>query len=428
MPFFLWVGWFYARPKRSLSASAHGCYYIRKMTRPEKKIFATLFFSIFAAVTGVGIVVPLLPVYANNLGASGLYIGMIFGAFSLSRTILLPYFGRLSDRRGRKPFIVAGLLAYSVVSIAFIFSKTVETLIIIRLFHGMASAMMMPVIQAYIGDITPAGKEGFSMGVFNMSMFLGLSLGPLAGGVIKDHFSLQAAFICMGSLSMVGFLLSIIFLPPTSTERVLANAKVPKGLKALMSDSYITGLFSFRFAYTACIGIIWGFVPVYADARFGLSSALIGVLVTIGVFLSGLIHAPMGYLADRFSRVKLVVIGGILVAVSVWGFGLANSFWGMMTASIFFGLGGGISNPALTAMGVRKGSQAEAMGSVMAYLTVAHSLGMLAGSLLGGMMMDLFQLRQAFLLGMLIMLAGVVAFYLLTRPEPAAVPSVVQGS
>ena len=72
----------------------------------DKKIFGTLFFSIFTAVTGVGIVVPLLPVYAHDLGASGLYIGLIFGVFSLSRTVFLPYFGRLSDKKGRKPFIV----------------------------------------------------------------------------------------------------------------------------------------------------------------------------------------------------------------------------------------------------------------------------------------------------------------------------------
>ncbi|MBW2575913.1 MAG: MFS transporter, partial [Deltaproteobacteria bacterium] len=77
------------------------------MNKIDKKIFGTLFFSIFGTVTGVGIVVPLLPVYAHNLGASGIYIGLIFGSFSLSRTFLLPYFGRYSDKKGRKPFIVA---------------------------------------------------------------------------------------------------------------------------------------------------------------------------------------------------------------------------------------------------------------------------------------------------------------------------------
>ena len=95
------------------------------MNTTDRKIFGTLFFSIFAAVTGVGIVVPLLPVYANSLGASGLYIGLIFGAFSLSRTFFLPFFGRKSDQKGRKPFIVTGLLSYAVISVAFILSTGV---------------------------------------------------------------------------------------------------------------------------------------------------------------------------------------------------------------------------------------------------------------------------------------------------------------
>ena len=125
------------------------------MKKFDKKILATLFFSVFVNVTGVGIVVPLLPIYAHDLGASGFYIGLIFGAFSLSRTVLMPYFGRLSDQKGRKPFIVLGLLGYALISIAFIYSRNVTTLIGIRLFHGVASATLMPVIQAYVGDITP---------------------------------------------------------------------------------------------------------------------------------------------------------------------------------------------------------------------------------------------------------------------------------
>ena len=148
---------------------------------PDKKIFGTLFFSIFATVTGVGIVVPLLPVYAHDLEASGFYIALIFGAFSLSRTLCMPYFGRLSDKKGRKYLIVTGLFSYSIISIAFIFSHNVETLIAIRFIHGIASAMTMPVTQAYVGDITPAGSEGSIMGIFNISVFFGLSIGPLIG-------------------------------------------------------------------------------------------------------------------------------------------------------------------------------------------------------------------------------------------------------
>ncbi|MEW6670958.1 MAG: MFS transporter [Thermodesulfobacteriota bacterium] len=387
------------------------------MNKQERKIFGTLFFSIFAAVTGVGIVVPLLPVYAHGLGAGGLYIGLIFGAFSLSRTVFMPYFGRLSDKKGRKPYIVAGLMAYALISIAFIFSTGIKTLIVIRFFQGIASAMIMPITQAYIGDITPPGREGFSMGLFNMSVFCGLSIGPLAGGMINDHFSLSTAFTAMGILALIGFFSSLVLLPPVLSEPAMRCSKKPSGWKRLLKDRNIAGFFSFRLAYTICIGIIWGFLPVFAAAEFSLSSSAIGILVMLGVLISGLIHTPMGFLADKINRRMIVLAGGLITGFAVLSFAWAGGFSDLFLASVLFGIGGGVSMPALMALAVLKGSRANAMGSVMALLTMAHSLGMLVGSLLGGLTMDIFSLRLAFGLGSAAMVAGTVLFMFCTAPK-----------
>jgi MFS family permease len=375
------------------------------MNKLDKKIFGTLFFSIFAAVTGVGIVVPLLPIYARDLGSSGIYIGLIFGSFSLSRTFFLPYFGRQSDLKGRKPYILPGFFAYALISVAFIYSTTVNSLIVIRFFHGIASAMLMPVIQAYIGDITPKGREGITMGLFNMSMFLGLSLGPLMGGIINDQLGLQASFLCMGVLAFIGFCLSLWLLPPTSSERIPGYRNSPVSWRILLGDRHLTTLLVFRFAYVVCIGIIWGFIPLFADQQFGASSSQIGVLIMLGVMISGLFHVPMGYLADRTSKKMMVITGGLIVSYAIFSFKWAGQLQDLVVATIFFGLGGGISMPALMALAVLKGSRIRAMGSVMALMTVAHSLGMLAGSFLGGVMMDLFQLRWAFPTGAAVMVA-----------------------
>lgn len=389
------------------------------MDKLDKKIFGTLFFSIFAAVTGVGIVVPLLPIYAHDLGASGLYIGLVFGAFSMSRTFFLPYFGRLSDLKGRKPIIVPGFFAYALISVAFIYSEAVNTLIAIRFFHGIASAMLMPVIQAYIGDITPSGREGTTMGLFNMSLFLGLSLGPLIGGVIKDSFSLQTSFICMGSLALIGFFLSLWLLPPTSSEPGIKTRNASFSWKTLLYDRHLVGLFLFRFAYLVCVGIIWGFIPLYADTKFAVSSSLIGVLIMLGIFISGLIHIPMGYIADRISKKLMVVVGGLIVSYAILSFEWAGQVQDLVMASIFFGLGGGIAMPALMAMAVLRGSKTNAMGSVMALMTMAHSLGMLSGALLGGLTMDFFQLSWAFPLGAVIMTICTGLFLMGTNAQKA---------
>jgi len=385
------------------------------MEKINKKIFIALFASLFTAVTGVGIVAPLLPVYAHDLGASGLYIALIFGGFSFTRTLFLPWFGRLSDQKGRKPFIAIGLFAYFIISVAFIFFQDIKGLVLLRMIQGVASAMIMPVAQAYIGEITPKGREGISMGLFNISVFLGLSIGPLLGGAIKDYVSLQAAFGAMGGLSFAAFCLSFFLLPPTREEQTVIRAYHPAPWGRLLRDREIVTISLFRFVYTTCIGIIWGFLPVYGDMKFALSSSAIGVLVVLGVSVSGLMHVPMGMMADRMDKRILVVTGGVITTLAILLVGKAEGFWGLFAANVIFGIGGGISMPALMALAVISGSKTEAMGAVMSLITVAHSLGMLCGSLVAGAVMDFFNLQYAFFLGAIIMAAGTACFVSGTR-------------
>jgi len=250
-----------------------------------------------------------------------------------------------------------------------------------------------------------------------MSIFFGLSLGPVLGGSIKDYWSLDASFLSMGILSLVGFFLSISFLPPSNEEMVMKKKRSPLPWKRLLQDREIIGLFCFRLTYTACIGIIWGFLPVFADTQFALSSSNIGFLVMLGVFISGIIHLPMGYVADRISRRMMIVFGGMLVAGGMIYFTRSASLTDLIVASILFGLGGGISMPAHMAIAVFKGNQSDAMGSLMGLMTMAHSLGMLMGSSFAGLMMDIADLRDAFFLGAVISFAGVLLFFAFTNPN-----------
>ncbi|MCK5312257.1 MAG: MFS transporter [Desulfobacteraceae bacterium] len=380
----------------------------------QKKIFITLSFTIFITVTGVGIVVPLLPIFAHELGASGLYIGLIFGSFSLSRTILLPIFGGLSDKKGRKPFILAGLLGYAITSLAFIFTTSVESLIIVRFFQGIASAMIMPVVQAYVGEITDKGSEGYSMGLFNMSMFASLSLGPLIGGALKDAFSMDFAFGCMGAFSAMGLFASIFFLPPVNKENVSARVQSPLSLLLLTKNLDIMALILVRLAYTACIGVIWCFVPLFADKAFSLSSTETGFLLMIGIFISGILNLPMGYIADRTNKNLMVIIGGIMCSFAMYLLTISVSYYDLVISVAVFGFGGGIANPALMALAVIKGEQANAMASVISLITVGHSLGMLIGSVAAGIIMDISSLSHVFPCGLILMAAGVLAFIILT--------------
>lgn len=376
------------------------------------KIFNTLFLAVFVTTMGAGMVAPLLPVYAHDLGAGAFQIGLIFGAFSLTRSIFVPYFGKLSDRKGKKPLLTYGLFIYFFLSLLYTLSKNVEALILLRLGQGFASAMILPVAQSYVGLITPTHKEGRIMGIFNISIFGGLSLGPLLGGVVTDWLNIQVAFLSMGALSFSGFLFCLLLLPAESSpeQRNPSSSGKPVSYGDLMKTPSVISLFTFRACFTVCMGITWTFLPFVASTELGLSSSAIGVLVMSNVFVAGLFQVPMGYLADRFSKRMLVSAGGVLAVISILYLGFASSFTELILANGFLGLAGGISFPAIMALGVIEGRKTNAMGSLMGLLALAHSVGMFVGPLLAGMLIDFFSLDSVFISGAIIMVAGVLVF------------------
>jgi MFS transporter, DHA1 family, multidrug resistance protein len=373
------------------------------MSKTNTQIFMTLFTAVFVTTMGAGFVAPLLPVYAHDLGAGGFEIGLIFAAFSLTRTLFVPYFGKLSDRRGKKGLLTTGLLLYFLLAILYVLLKGIVFLILLRLAQGFASAMILPVAQAYVGDITPRLKEGRVMGLFNLSLYGGLSAGPVLGGVVRDSFnSMQAAFMGMGILTCMGFILCLLFLPPEKQESEKKGGfqtQVHTGYLVLLRSRAVFSLFAFRSCFTTCIGMVWAFLPLLASNRLNLSSSAIGIVVMINVFVSGLLQVPMGYLADRYSKKTLIIGGGLAGILAILYLNHASSLAQLLLANALFGLSGGISFPAIMAAGVIEGRRHGAMGAVMGILALGHSLGMLAGPLLAGGLLDFFPRIPIFWVG-----------------------------
>ena len=178
-----------------------------------RKVFPILALSMFSSMLGVGIVAPLLPIYADNLGATGIWVGIIFAAYGASNTIITPIAGRLSDHRGRKLFLSIGLLSHSIISLGYIWVGNVSQLSLVRLLQGVAGAMTLPIAQAYVGDISPKGEEGKWMGYANAAFFSGFGFGPIIGGALTEHFGMNVAFFTMSALNLLAFLIAIFLLP-----------------------------------------------------------------------------------------------------------------------------------------------------------------------------------------------------------------------
>jgi MFS family permease len=130
----------------------------------------------------------------------------------------------------------------------------------------------------------------------------------------------------------------------------------------------------------------------------------------LGVILSGATQVPMGMAADRLDKRRLTGLGGVIAGVGLGAIQWAESYAGLAALIIVFGIGGGICMAAHMALGVRKGGRMNSMGSVMAILTAAHSLGMMAGALIAGVAMDVVGLRAVFPLGSAIMLLCTLIF------------------
>ena len=377
-----------------------------------KKAFPILALCMFSAMLGVGIITPLLPIYAQNMGASGIWLGIIFAAFGVTNSISTPIIGKLSDRKGRKLFLSIGLLFYSATSLGFIMADSALQLSLVRLVQGIAGAMIVPIAQAYVGDISPKGEEGRWMGYANAAFFSGFGFGPLIGGTLTEQFGMNAAFYSMGSLTLLASIIAFLFLPEIYRQKTVESRHY--SYREMSRSNMVKGIFSIRLVQAIGRGSIMTFLPVFAGTYVGLSTSLIGVLIAVTVLLMSLLAPIGGRIADRFKRRNLVVIGSVIFLSSLATIPMAESFWQLLGVSFAIGIGGAVSMPAVTALAVEQG-RTYGMGSTMAMLMLAMSLGMIIGPIMAGVIADTMNIYSVFYLIAGVIVAGTGLFLRFTR-------------
>ena len=377
-----------------------------------KKVFPVLALAVFSSMLGVGIISPLLPLYAENMGATGIWLGIIFAGFSVSRAIIMPIAGRLSDRYGRKRFLSTGLLLYAIISLCFIWANSVSQLALIRLLHGIAAGMIMPIAQAYIGDISPEGEEGKWMGYFNAAFFTGFGFGPLIGGTLTEHLGMTIAFSTMSGLNLLAFLVVILFLPEIRQRKMAASSH--PSFREMSASGMVRGLFSFRLAFSLGRGAFACFLPIFAGIYLGLSPTLIGVLLAVNILLMSLLQVYGGNIADRFNRKALIIVGCLINLTYLAMIPLGGNFWQLLGICALGGLGGAIAMPAASALTVEEGRR-FGMGATMGAFAMAFSIGMAVGPLLSGVIADLVSINSVFYFGAIMGLIGTGLFVWFTR-------------
>lgn len=387
----------------------------------QKHTLITLLLSVFIALLGIGIIVPIMPVFAKELGAGGFALGMIIAAFSVTRGLFQPIVGNLSDRWGRKGFLMSGLLIYGLVGLLIPMARDVNHLILIRGFHGVGSAMIVPIGMAYMSLLAPAGHESRYMSYLNVAIFCGIGCGPIIGGILSDLWGFSSVFYTMAGLSLTALLLVVIYMP-----RQVAGAEVKEGgfVKSLVSmvrSRKTAGILIARYATMIIMVPSMAFLPLLMSEWEGITGLQIGFVIACRTLVNAVLQVPFGKLADRYSKRKIFIVSCLLISVIVYCIPFCQTvavmavvylLLGVVEAAIWAVLGGYASLEAKAHYG---------HGTMMGMFGFAMSAGVFTGAVLAGTVMDGFGIAQAYhVTGVVVLLLSLVSYYMIAGAEKKA--------
>jgi len=369
-------------------------------------VFLPLFLAVSIAMMGLGIIAPILPLYVREFGAGGAALGAVFAAFSISRFALGPMVGVLSDRIGRKKLILGGLAIYALVSLLYVVAQNLWQLGLFRLLHGAGSIMVTPIAQAYVGDLTPEGREGRITNLFYASMFAGMALGPLFGGYLVARGSFALPFYAMGALSMIALIGVTLWVPddvrsrPPDVPRTVPNLRAAFGAPAVLG---IVVYFASRGLWRQSFNSFW---PLLAD-HYGHAEASIGLVLTGYLVGEGLFQIPFGYLADRFRRLPQIALGGLLSPIPMLLVPSVPGLWGVVLLSVFMGITSALGRASILAIRTQLG-RTYGMATLAGVQNSAFAVGQMLGPIAAGVAFDLAGMAAPMYVGGVMGMTGAV--------------------
>ncbi len=362
----------------------------------RRRIFVSLYGAVFASMLGIGIVVPLLPEYALSLGATGFGVGLIFSAFALSRALFMPFFGKHSDRGGRRKLIIIGLIFYAIISLFYLIAESVSSLVIIRFIHGISSALIFPLATACISEIAPKGGEGKYMGTFTSSVFLGSGIGPLTGGLLSEMYGINSAFIAMTLLTIIALVPVILYLPD-----IKGKARKSVSYKDVVFNKGLRIPLIYQLVNAFANGTVMTFIPIIALSMGELSISETGIIVSLSILLTAVAQKFLGSFADRYNRFLLIGAGAGIIGIGMIMVPFLHGFLPYLVFSLLIGIGSGISVPAMYALATVAGRE-TGQGVAMAMVNTIMSYGMIISPLVFGFIMDYAGISNVFYISALL--------------------------
>ena len=300
------------------------------MHKNRQAAIPVLFLTIFIDLIGFGIVFPLLPNYAREIGISDVMVGILVFAFALTQFWSTPFWGSLSDKIGRRPVILISTLISTVAYFVFGFANSFAIIIISRILAGFGSGNISAA-QAYIVDITPPEKRAKSMGMIGAAFGLGFIFGPPLGGFIKTYFGIEYVGFFTAGLCLFNFALAYFILPESITQKDIKrklqlfpfipifNSLKKKGTSLVLVVGFIYTMAFFMFNITA--NMMWMDKYLFDDLGVAYVFSFIGICTVITqAFL-------VGWFSKKFKEITLLSMGTLIVGFCLLALAFVPKGW-----------------------------------------------------------------------------------------------------
>lgn len=390
--------------------------------QPSSLSLFSIFLTVFLDLLGFGIILPIMPFYATSLGASPVTIGLLAGCFSAMQFLFAPVWGRWSDRIGRRPILLMGIVGTMLSMTAFAFATSLTQLFAARLLAGICGANI-PVAQAYISDITTEENRTKGMGLFGAAFGLGFVLGPAAGGLLSQwHRSLPGLFAAaLAAINFVSAYFSLKEPPKARREprlkqpwyRAMAQFWGPHGLKHPQVGAWLALFFVVTLAFSQ----VEGTFALFTQRRLGFDARQVSyVFIYIGLMAAVVQGGLIGRLSKRFSEQTLITAGLALMGLGLALYFFVHGLWMLWVVVSFTSLGLGLNNPSLSSQ-ISKKCAADERGEVMGIQQSLGSLGRMLGPVIGGFLFAHLGESAPYVLGALLLLACVLFLSASPRAE-----------
>lgn len=378
------------------------------MSTSNQRNIYILAFTLIVMMLGLGVVIPIMPFYVENLGAGGIELGLLAASYAAMRLIFGPIWGGLSDRYGRKPILMIGVLGYGIAMVLFGMSTRLWMLFVSRILSGILSSATSPTTMAYIGDSTTKDERGGGMGILGAAMGVGTILGPGLGGLLGGE-SLSLPFYIAGGMSFLALGLIAIFLPeslPKEARRSPDEKIKSRGLDNLREVlSGPMGILMFTaFLMTCGLMVFYGVFGLYALEKYGFGPERVGVVFMVFGLVSAIVQGGLaGPLTKRWGEVKVILVSLLATALGFILIILADGYIPVLLAIAFFTLTTALLSPAVSAL-ISKWSNME-QGITMGWSNAFMSLGRIIGPLWAGFVFDV-NIEYPYISGAVIMFIG----------------------